>query len=120
MPFAEQLAVVPPPDPAQDQVHGQDPETALGVPAEQRFDDGAVLTVVPFAVPHAPFTAATQEDPFHVYPPLQELAVFDSPPLVATAPFVQEKVCWYVRVPFAMATTLVGLVVVAWLNAGTL
>src|SRR5258708_7950119 len=56
--LAEQLAVVPPFVPVQNQVHGPVPVTVVAVPAEQRFMAGAVATVVPFALPHAPFTTA--------------------------------------------------------------
>ena len=40
---AEQLAVVPPPDPAQDHDHGPDPVTEEAVPVEQRLVVGAVV-----------------------------------------------------------------------------
>ena len=52
---------------------------------------------------------ATQEVPFQEYPALQAFATFDSDPLVATAPFEHVKLCWYVCVPLAMATVVVGL-----------
>ena len=54
---ALQLAVVPPFDPAQDQVQGPDPPTALAVPVEQRLVVGAVETVVLFDEPQTPLTA---------------------------------------------------------------
>jgi hypothetical protein len=46
--------VVPP----QLHVHGPEPATDDAVPVEQRLVEGADDTVVPFADPHAPFTAA--------------------------------------------------------------
>ena len=51
---ALQLAVVPPFDPAQDQVQGPDPPTALAVPVEQRLVVGAVETVVLLDEPQVP------------------------------------------------------------------
>jgi hypothetical protein len=54
---AEQLAVVPPFDPAQLHVHGPVPATDDAVLAVQRFVVGAEATVVPFALPQVPFTA---------------------------------------------------------------
>ncbi len=56
-PDAEQLAVVPPFEPPQLQVHGPEPATDDDVPVEQRLVEGAADTVVPFADPHAPLTA---------------------------------------------------------------
>lgn len=56
--LAEHDAVVPPLEPVHDHVHGPVPDTAVAVPAEQRFVVGAVLTVEPFEGPQAPFTAA--------------------------------------------------------------
>jgi hypothetical protein len=66
---AEQLAVVPPLEPAHDQVHGPEPATLDAVPAVQRLVEGALATVVPFAVPQVPLvnTGAEQEV---VVPPL--------------------------------------------------
>ena len=52
--FAEQLAVVPPFDPAQLQFQGPLPVTADAVPVVQRLDDGAMVTVVPLAMPQEP------------------------------------------------------------------
>ena len=46
--------MVPPFDPAQDQVQGPDPPTALAVPVEQRLVVGAVETVVLLDEPHVP------------------------------------------------------------------
>ena len=48
---------VPPPDPSHTQFHGPVPETAVAVPAAHNPATGATLTTVPFAAPHAPFTA---------------------------------------------------------------
>jgi hypothetical protein len=56
--LAEQLAVVPPLEPPQLHVHGPKPATDDAVPVEQRLAEGADDTVVPFADPHAPLTAA--------------------------------------------------------------
>jgi hypothetical protein len=55
---AEQLAVVPPLEPAQLHVHGPAPVTEDAVPAEQRLVEGADDAGVPFADPHTPLTAA--------------------------------------------------------------
>ena len=54
--FAEQLAVVPPFDPAQVQVHGPVPLTELAVPAVHRLVEGAAVKVAPLAEPHTPLT----------------------------------------------------------------
>jgi hypothetical protein len=67
---AEQLAVVPPLLPAQDQFHGPLPVTAEAVPIVQSPVLGAVLTALPLAVPHEPFTAATEAEQLAVVPPL--------------------------------------------------
>ena len=53
---AEQLAVVPPFSPAQLQVQGPEPVTALALPVVQRLVLGAAVKVPPWAVPHAPST----------------------------------------------------------------
>ena len=53
--FAEQLAVVPPLDPVQLQVHGPVPVTAVGAPALQRPVVGAVVNAPPFDDPQIPF-----------------------------------------------------------------
>lgn len=53
--FAEQLAVVPPPIPAQVQVHGPVPATAEAVPALHKCV-GVLLKVSPLSVPQTPFT----------------------------------------------------------------
>ena len=45
---------MPPFDPAQDQVQGPDPPTALAMPVEQRLVIGAVETVVLLDDPHVP------------------------------------------------------------------
>src|SRR5882757_9199864 len=52
--FAEQVAVVPLLEPAQDQVKGPVPLTDEVEPVVQRLVVGAVETVVPFADPQAP------------------------------------------------------------------
>lgn len=51
---AEQLAVVPPLLPVQDQAHGPVPVTVCAVPVWQRLVVGIVATVVPFAAPQVP------------------------------------------------------------------
>jgi hypothetical protein len=55
---AEQVAVAPPLEPPQLQVHGPEPATDDAVPAEQRLAEGLVDAVVPFADPHTPLTGA--------------------------------------------------------------
>src|SRR5208283_4248623 len=55
--LAEQLAVDPPLDPAQDQFHGPVPVSAEAVPVLQRFELGAVVKPCPFDEPHAPLTS---------------------------------------------------------------
>src|SRR5512135_1117516 len=54
--FAWQLAVVPPFDPAQVQVHGPVPFTALALPAVHRLVVGAVVKIPLLAEPHWPLT----------------------------------------------------------------
>ena len=53
---AEQVAVVPPPLPAQVHDHGPLPLTVDAVPALQRFAVGALVRLAPFEEPHAPLT----------------------------------------------------------------
>jgi hypothetical protein len=54
---AEQLAVPPPPTPAQDQVNWLAAvDTTLAVPAAHKFAAGATSDATPFAVPHVPAT----------------------------------------------------------------
>jgi hypothetical protein len=53
---AEQLAVVPPPDPAHVQVHGPEPLTLEAAPTLQRFAVGVLVRSDPLEEPHAPFT----------------------------------------------------------------
>ncbi|SPQ00144.1 hypothetical protein NBG4_180020 [Candidatus Sulfobium mesophilum] len=55
--YAVQLAVDPPFDPVQLQVHGPLPLTPVVAPALQRPVVGAEDNVWPFDDPHAPFTA---------------------------------------------------------------
>ena len=50
--FAEQFAAVPPFNPVQLHVHGPLPLTVVGVPALQRFVEGADVNVPPFDDPH--------------------------------------------------------------------
>jgi len=54
---AEQLAVVPPPEPAQLHDHGPLPVTVDPVPALQRLVVGALVRSAPFEEPHVPLTA---------------------------------------------------------------
>ena len=54
---AEQVAVVPPPLPAQLHDHGPLPLTADAVPVLQRLAVGALARLPPFEAPHAPLTA---------------------------------------------------------------
>jgi hypothetical protein len=56
--FAEQVAVVPPPLPAQLHDHGPLPLIVEAVPALQRLAVGAPLSLPPFEEPHAPLTLA--------------------------------------------------------------
>ena len=53
---ALQLALEPPLLPLHDQVQGPSPDTALEVPALQRFKVGALSKMLPFAVPQLPST----------------------------------------------------------------
>ena len=53
---AEQLAVVPPLEPAQVQLQGPLPLTLEAVPALQRFAVGALVRSAAFEEPHAPLT----------------------------------------------------------------
>jgi hypothetical protein len=55
---AEQLAVVPPPEPAHVQFHGPEPLTLEAVPALQRLVVGALVRSALFEGPHAPLTTA--------------------------------------------------------------
>src|SRR3954465_2687608 len=55
---AVQVAVAPPLAPPQLHVHGPEPATDDAAPAEQRLAEGLDDTVVPFADPHTPLTAA--------------------------------------------------------------
>jgi hypothetical protein len=74
---AEQLAVVPPLEPAQFHVHGPEPpDTSDDVPTEQRLVEGATDTCAPFADPHAPLTGGGGG----VFTATVTLAVGDVPP----------------------------------------
>ena len=53
---AEQVAVVPPPLPAQLHDHGPLPLTVDAVPVVQRLAVGALVRLPPFEDPHAPLT----------------------------------------------------------------
>src|SRR5208283_3952920 len=67
--LAEQLALDPPLDPAQLQLHGPLPETEEAVPALQRFELGALKKPCPFDEPHAPLTSRLAPQ-FALEPPL--------------------------------------------------
>jgi hypothetical protein len=54
---AEQLAVVPPFEPAHVQFHGPEPPPVEAVPAVQRLLVGALVRSAPFDEPHAPLMA---------------------------------------------------------------
>jgi hypothetical protein len=84
---AEQLAGVPPLLPAQDQFHGPLPVTAEAVPALHRLVVGALLTALPLAVPHTPFTAeeATVAEQLAGVPPLLPAQDQDHGPVPVTA-----------------------------------
>jgi len=56
--FAEQLAVVPPFNPVQLQIHGSLPLTAVWFPELQRPVFGAEVNVPPSDEPQAPFTGS--------------------------------------------------------------
>jgi hypothetical protein len=58
---AEQLTGEPPLEPAHDQVHGPVPEIEDAVPVKQRSLKGGAITVVPFAEPQTPLTAANAQ-----------------------------------------------------------
>jgi hypothetical protein len=74
---AEQVAVVPPLEPPQLQVHGPEPATDDAVPAEQRLVEGLDDAVVPFADPHTPLTGAG----LAAFTATVVLAAADVPPL---------------------------------------
>ena len=106
---AEQLALVPPLEPVQDQVHGPEPDTLETEPAVQRLLEGAVLTVVPFEVPQLPFIGVgvrlAEQDA--LVPPLTPAHVHDQGPEPVTLeaePTVQRLVVGVVLtvVPFAL------------------
>ena len=63
--LAEQFTSDPPFDPEQVQLHGPEPETPEAVPALQSPEDGAVATVVPFALPQEPFITFDRLIPHH-------------------------------------------------------
>ena len=92
---AEQVAVVPPLLPAQDQFHGPLPVTVETVPVVQSPVVGLVLTALPLAVPHEPFTAATEAEQLAVVPPLlpaQDQFHGPLPVTVEAVPIVQSPV----------------------------
>ena len=80
------MAVVPPFDPAQLQLHGPLPLTVEAEPAVHRPLVGAVLTATPFAGPHAPFTgvAASCAEQVAVAPPSLPAQLHDQGPVPLT------------------------------------
>ena len=84
--FAEQFAFVPPFDPAQVQVHGPVPLTALALPAVQRLLVGAVVKVPPLDEPHWPLTGvvAMFAEQFAFVPPFDPAQVQVQGPLPPT------------------------------------
>ena len=74
--FAEQLAVVPPFNPAQVHAQGPVPVTAEAVPLLHRFVVGAVETVDPSADPHSPLTGVTVPVLYILTKLLADLLVF--------------------------------------------
>ena len=79
-------AVLPPLLPAQLHAHGPLPLTVEAVPAVQRFAVGLALTVVPFALPHAPFTGGggSSAEQVAVVPPPLPAQLHDHGPLPLT------------------------------------
>ena len=79
-------AVLPPLLPAQLHAHGPLPLTVEAVPAVQRLAVGLALTVVPFALPHAPLTgvAASLSEHDAVLPPLLPAQLHAHGPLPLT------------------------------------
>ena len=85
--LAEQLSFVPPPEPAQDQLHGPLPDTDEAEPTEQRLVVGADATVVPLAVPHEPLTTVVVDllaEQLAVVPPFEPAHVHDHGPVPLT------------------------------------
>jgi hypothetical protein len=81
--LAEQFAVDPPFNPAQIQFHGPVPVMAEGVPALQRFAEGATKDACPFAEPQAPLTSRFAEQP-SVAPPFDPAQVQFQGPVPVT------------------------------------
>ena len=86
--LSEHDAVLPPVLPTQVHAHGPLPLTLEAVPVLQRFAVGAVLTVPPFALPHAPFTGVAEATFFAeqvaVVPPLAPAQLHAHGPLPLT------------------------------------
>jgi hypothetical protein len=59
---AEQIAVVPPLEPAHLHDHGPMPATLDATPEEQRLDVGTLVTLVPLVAPQAPFMGTAIAD----------------------------------------------------------
>ena len=102
---AEQVAVEPPLDPAQLQLHGPLPLTPEAEPVVHSPLVGAVLVMTPFAGPHWPLTGAEASG-------AEQVAVV--PPLLPTQVQVQAPlpVVTVVAVP-ALQRLVVGAVVTA-------
>ncbi len=103
---AEHDAFVPPFTPLQFQLHGPEPPTAVAVPAEQRFEEGAEVTPTPFADPHTPFCMSGAEHDVFVPPfaPLQSHVHGPVPETAVGVPFTQrlELGADIVPTPFAL------------------
>ena len=101
---AEQVAVEPPFDPAQPQLHGPLPLTPEAEPVVHSPLVGAVLVMTPFAGPHWPLTGAEASgaEQVAVVPPLLPTQVQVQGPLPVTV----------VAVP-ALQRLVVGAVVTA-------
>jgi hypothetical protein len=74
--------VVPPFDPAQVQIHAEEPSsvTAEGAPTLHRPVVGALLTVVPFAGPQAPLTGVLPDELPELLDPDELPELLDAPP----------------------------------------
>ena len=83
---AEQVAVLPPPEPAQLHDHGPVPATDDDTPAEQRLADGADDTATPFAEPQVPLTGGgvKKAEQLAVLPPFDPPHVQVQGPVPAT------------------------------------
>jgi hypothetical protein len=74
--LAEQDALLPPLLPEHVQRYGPEPLTPDALPTLHRADvDGALYTLLPFAVPHTALTAVTQVPPEPLHEPWLQLKV---------------------------------------------